>query len=138
MASVEAIAGRSPIDGRFTQGNRGGPGNPNARKVYELRRSLLDATTDVMVKEVWSRVRTQALDGCVASQKLFLEMTCGKATQPIEISGPDHGPINLQSIIARITVALNDMPEARFRVAAALHSLNGESESRQESEQSES
>jgi hypothetical protein len=114
------------------QSNTAARGNPNALRMYELRRAILDATTDGMVKAVWSRVRKQALDGCTASQKLFLEMTCGKATQPIEISGPDHGPINLQSIIARITVALNDMPEARFRVAAALHGLSGEDETKPE------
>jgi hypothetical protein len=137
MPSAEAIAGKSHIDGRFAPGNRLGQGNPNARKMYELRRSILDATTEGMVKEVWARVVHQALDGCVASQKLFLEMTCGKAVQPVEISGPDHGPISVQSILARITVALNDMPEARFKVAAALHGLSGEGESKQESEHTE-
>src|SRR5438067_2077329 len=32
-------------DGRFVKGNRGGPGNPFARRVAELRRELLEAVS---------------------------------------------------------------------------------------------
>jgi hypothetical protein len=81
------------IDGRFTQGHKFAQGNENAKKMHALRRSLLEATTEESVKAVWATVEAQAREGCTVSQKLFLEMTCGKPVTPIEVSGPDEGPI---------------------------------------------
>ena len=39
-------------DGRFLPGNAGGPGNPYARKVAALRRSLINAVTHEDIEEI--------------------------------------------------------------------------------------
>jgi hypothetical protein len=38
-------AGERQSNGRFAKGNRGGPGNPFARKTAQLRQALVDAVT---------------------------------------------------------------------------------------------
>ena len=42
--------------GRFVAGNRGGPGNPFARKVAALRRALIDSVTPQDIQEVAGRL----------------------------------------------------------------------------------
>ena len=42
--------------GRFTMGNKGGPGNPFARKVAALRQALLDSITPEDIQGVAARL----------------------------------------------------------------------------------
>jgi len=70
--------GRTP-GGRFTKGNKGGPGNPFARRVAELRAVLLNAVTDQDLKEVVTTLIGQAKAGDVASIKELLQRLLGPA-----------------------------------------------------------
>jgi hypothetical protein len=123
---MSTVAERSPTTGQFLNGNKIGLGNVNARRMHELRKEILAATSPELVIAVWEKISRQALDGCTTSQKMFMEYTLGRPTQAIEISGDQGGPINLQALVARISFALRDDPAARFKLAAVLHDLRGE------------
>ncbi|MFH1419154.1 MAG: hypothetical protein ABII12_12825, partial [Planctomycetota bacterium] len=49
--------------GCFAKGNPGGPGNPHARRVAEIRKLLLDAVTDQDVKEICDVLVRKAKEG---------------------------------------------------------------------------
>jgi len=73
--------------GRFAKGNRGGPGNPFARKVAELRRMLVNSVTPEDIGKVARVLVEQAMDGDVASAKLLFQYTLGK---PDTVADPDY------------------------------------------------
>ncbi len=90
-----------------------------------MRRSLLEATTEDSVKAVWSQVYEQASGGDMVAAKLYLEMTCGRPVQAVEVStSPDAGQISVNVILAKLTAAFADDPAARYKMAAALHSIS--------------
>lgn len=67
--------------GRFAPGNRGGPGNPHARRVAKLRAALFKAVTPADLREVAAALLAQAKAGDVASIKELLQRLLGP---PIE------------------------------------------------------
>ena len=64
--------------GRFTRGNPGGPGNPHAPRVAQLRAALLEAVTVDDVREVLLALIQEAKAGNVQAIKLFLDRTLGQ------------------------------------------------------------
>ncbi len=63
--------------GRFAKGNPGGPGNPHARRVAELRSALLSAiSTDDLLAVVKALVK-KAQEGDVPATKLLLDRLLG-------------------------------------------------------------
>src|ERR1700678_3628850 len=72
--------------GRFAKGNRGGPGNPHARRCAHLKQLLQSATSDEDVLEVLAVLKRLALGGDVQAIKLFLAYQIGT---PAEIPDPD-------------------------------------------------
>ena len=68
--------------GRFVCGNRGGPGNPFAKRTAELRSAMLDALTPDAVRRVVLRMIDSALDGDVAAAKIVLERAVGRVLEP--------------------------------------------------------
>ena len=118
-------AGRE-LNGRFAKGNRVGVGNLLAQRTREMRESIFDCVTADQVKAVVKKMGEQAVDdGDVAAARVFLEYTCGKPAQSVELSGADGGPlgIDVASVSRIIMVALAEYPEARFRVASALREV---------------
>ena len=73
--------------GRFTAGNRGGPGNPHARRVAELKQAVLDALTPVKLQLIVERLIGLALGGDVAAARLLFQYALGK---PAEAVDPDR------------------------------------------------
>jgi hypothetical protein len=72
-------------NGRFAPGNPGGPGNPFARKVAELRRAMVNSITDEDVKEIARVLKEKAKEGNAAAIKLLFQYALGKqgaATDP--------------------------------------------------------
>lgn len=66
-------------NGRFTTGNPGGPGNPHAGQVAQLRAAILDAVgTDDVVAIIAQLVR-KAREGDLAAAREVLDRTIGKA-----------------------------------------------------------
>jgi hypothetical protein len=77
---------RRDENGRFTKGNRGGFGNPFARRTAAFRRALAEAVSDDMIAAVVRKLAELAQAGDVAAIKLFLAYTVGK---PAEAVNPD-------------------------------------------------
>jgi hypothetical protein len=73
--------GRDPATGRFRPGWKGGPGNPHARRVGELRAKLLAAVSD----EQWTQILTTLIEKAIGGEQWavreVLDRTLGK---PIE------------------------------------------------------
>jgi hypothetical protein len=71
-------------NGQFAKGNPGGPGNPFARQVAQLRRAALAATTPEKIAEVIRQVEIRALEGDVAAAKLYLSYTLGRPAMAVD------------------------------------------------------
>lgn len=123
-ADKPASNGRLP-DGRFGLGNPGGRGNPNARKMYELRRALVDAATPKVVAGLGRKLAMLGLQGDVQAAKLYLEYVVGKPPQAVELTGADGEPLGLDwgRVQAAVLGALGAFPEARLAVAMSLRRL---------------
>src|SRR3954447_22893462 len=70
------------VHGRFTKANPGGPGNPFARKVAALRKTLLDSVSDQDLKDVIEALKLRARQGDTAAIKLLLQYCVGKPESP--------------------------------------------------------
>jgi len=64
--------------GRFVNGNPGGPGNPLAAHVAALRKALFDAVTPQALKDVVKALLGAAKAGDVQAAKLLLTYTLGR------------------------------------------------------------
>lgn len=121
--------GRQPATGRFAPGNHFGKGNPQHKRMAELRQAALDATTPEMVRAIMRKLAVAAMkDGDVAAARLVLEYAMGKPTQAIELSGPDGEPFALgwAAVRSAILDALRPFGEARVAVALRLRELTSE------------
>ena len=63
--------------GRFLPGNKGGPGNPYAKRVAALRRALLGAVSEQDLTDIISALVTKARSGDVAAAKILLDRVFG-------------------------------------------------------------
>lgn len=90
MSSVEPSAngsnGHGP-DGKFLQGNPGGPGNPHAAEVSQLRSALLQAVTADDLRNVIAALVNQAKSGNVQAAKVLLDRLFGRPKLEVELSG---------------------------------------------------
>lgn len=77
--------------GRFMQGNKGGPGNPFGRQVALLRSIVLQASTEERMEELIEMLWKLALDGNLAAVRLILQYTLGKPGRAVE---PDRVEID--------------------------------------------
>ena len=79
MVDFQHDSGRDG-NGRFATGNKGGPGNPFARKVGQLRAALLETVTDDM-RAVATKLVEMACAGELPAIRELLERTLGR---PVE------------------------------------------------------
>ena len=73
--------------GRFVFGNPGGPGNPYARRVGELRRAMLLAVSVEDIAAILKAMIEKAKEGNVQAAKLVLSYALGK---PEKVQDPDR------------------------------------------------
>ena len=73
--------------GRFTKGNRGGPGNPLAGKIGKFRGALIAAVTEDDIREVAQGLIATAKGGDVRAVKELLDRTLGR---PVEVDMIDR------------------------------------------------
>jgi hypothetical protein len=73
--------------GRFTKGNKGGPGNPFYRQCATLRTTLLFLTTPVDIARAAEALKKKAFEGDVPAIKLYFQYVLGK---PAETVDPDR------------------------------------------------
>jgi hypothetical protein len=76
-------------NGRFAKGWKGGPGNPFARKVAQLRSALINAVTEADIAEVAQALLKRAKFGWPAEAKLLLMYVVGKPTEAPNPDGMD-------------------------------------------------
>lgn len=63
--------------GRFTRGNRGGTGNPYAKKTAELRAALMKAVTKRDIQQITERLVEDAKNGSIKAADLLLTRLLG-------------------------------------------------------------
>src|SRR4051794_4543808 len=85
--SIPQPSGDRDGQGRFTRGNRGGPGNPYARQVAALRQRLLDRLTAQEMDAITDALLRLARGGDVAAAKLVFQYALGR---PAEARDPDR------------------------------------------------
>src|ERR1700722_8743788 len=66
--------------GRFTRGNKGGPGNPFARQTAALRQALTSAVTPQDIADIAAKLLEKAKQGDVPAAKLVFSYALGKPT----------------------------------------------------------
>src|SRR5260370_3516385 len=86
LQSAEAQAASSGRDarGRFAKGNVGGPGNPFARKVAELRTALIDTVTAEDMRFIAEQLVVIARLGDLAAIKLLFQYVLGKPAAAVD------------------------------------------------------
>lgn len=73
--------------GRFALGNAGGPGNPYARKVAQVRATLMRAVKLQDIKAIVQSLIERAKNGDVVAAREVLDRILGKSMQAIELTG---------------------------------------------------
>src|SRR5436309_14470644 len=91
-------AAQKPTDGhdakgRFTHGNKGGPGNPYARQVAALRKVIINRLTEEDLLAITEALLAKAKQGSVGAAKLLLAYGIGKPT-----SAPDPDRLDGQEL----------------------------------------
>ena len=74
--------------GKFAKGNSGGPGNPYARRVAQMRSIIAAEFTDEDVHQVLRKLVEMAKNGDLAAAKLLLSYAVGRPVEPA--CDPDH------------------------------------------------
>jgi hypothetical protein len=74
------------VDGRFGRGNRFAKGNSVHQKMHELRKCLLECVTPEQIARVMKTLYEAAVGGDIAACRVFLEYSCGKPSQPVELT----------------------------------------------------
>ena len=78
---------RDPSTGRFVKGNAGGPGNPHAGRVGQLRTAMLDTVTAEDVRAITRKLVELARGGDVRAMKEIFDRSLGR---PIEMDIVDR------------------------------------------------
>jgi hypothetical protein len=81
--------------GRFAPGNVGGPGNPFARRVAELRKVLLETVTDDEMRIVAGQLMVKAKFGELPAIKLLFQYVLGKPAATVDPDTLDLDELDL-------------------------------------------
>jgi hypothetical protein len=122
---------RDDMTGFFARGNKLGVGQPNAgnpqtRRMKELRQAVVAATSEGEVLEVMRSMRKAAVGGDVPAARCWLEYVLGRPTQIVNLEGKlegDPGRLDLTAIIAVISSVIGDDQEKKILLAAKLREL---------------
>ena len=95
--------------GRFAAGNKGGPGNPFAGRVADLRQAFLDAVTKEDMQAIARAMVKKATEGSVPAAKIVLAHVLGK---PAASLAPD-GAQQPQPQLLQIDLTPKDWEEIR-------------------------
>lgn len=77
-------------NGRFSPGNSGGPGNPHAKKVGQLRSALIDAVSPADIAAIVGKLVERAKSGDVRAIREVLDRTLGKPVEADLIERLEH------------------------------------------------
>ncbi len=104
-------------NGRFAKGNKGGPGNPFARKVAELRQALVNFITEDDMKHVAFILKEKAMGGDLAAIKLLFQYVLGK---PQPAPDPDRLDVDEWQKLQEQARPQEEMATVMDRLPAAL------------------
>jgi hypothetical protein len=76
--------------GRFTKGNKGGPGNPYARQVAALRKALVEKVTPEDMEAIATSLILRARGGNLPAIKLLFSYVIGTPTPAVNPDTLDH------------------------------------------------
>ncbi|MFO0864961.1 MAG: hypothetical protein U0744_09970 [Gemmataceae bacterium] len=104
--------------GRFKNGNRGGPGNPFARRVAKLRQAMLEECAEEDLRELTRAMLNKAKQGDVAAARLICQYSLGK---PAKTADPDRVDEDELSVLkgmacppATVELMVNALPADTF------------------------
>src|SRR5262249_13404362 len=119
------VSGGRDQAGKFAVGNRLGRGNPIARRMFALRRVLLQSVTREDIEAAGQKLAELAVGGDVQALRLLFEYPVGRPVQRVEWAGPDGEPLafDFGQLALELVGVLNNFPEARGLVAAKLRAL---------------
>lgn len=78
--SANGLDGRDAA-GRFATGNRGGPGNPYAKRVAALRVAMLEAVSEGDMQAILSKLVELAKAGNIPAAKEVLDRCLGRTLE---------------------------------------------------------
>src|SRR5688500_12223541 len=105
------------VHGRFVKGNRGGPGNPFARKVAALRKALLDTVSAQDLKETAVLLKLKAQRGDLAAIKLLYQYCLGS---PEPVKDPDRMDADEWQRLQEMRVGREEFQETTESIPACL------------------
>jgi hypothetical protein len=105
------------VNGRFRKGNQGGPGNPFARKVAALRKTLLDSVSEQDLKEMIEILKQQARQGDKTAIKLILQYCVGKPEPPKD---PDRMDVDEWQRLRQMRVGEQEFNKTTETIPACL------------------
>lgn len=125
MSTVNTAGNGRAGRGQFGPGNRYGQGNPNVKRMYELRQALLESLDTDAVQRVGRRLLALAEGGDVTAAKLLFDYTLGKPPQALELSGLGGEPLGLdwERLQSVLLTSLARFPDARLAVVMALKGM---------------
>jgi hypothetical protein len=94
--------------GRFTRSNPGGPGNPFARQVAQLRQVLLDCVTPGDMAAIAHKLLELAKAGNVQAIKLLFSYTMGR---PAAAEQPDQLDVQEWQLLQQTASMAAELPE---------------------------
>ncbi|MFO0865380.1 MAG: hypothetical protein U0744_12145 [Gemmataceae bacterium] len=86
--------------GTFRNGNRGGPGNPYARRVAKLRQAVMEECTEDDLREVTRSMINLAKRGDKAAAKLVYQYALGKPDKQIDPDRIDEHELSVMKGVA--------------------------------------
>jgi hypothetical protein len=118
--------------GRFAKGNLGGPGNPYARRVADLRAALLESVTEQDIRAVARALVKRAKEGEVPAVRELLDRLLGRTAD----AGTDRAspPIIDRKAAAAVLglISSGDLRKLKEELAPSSEATKG---SRKESKQ---
>jgi hypothetical protein len=108
-AKKENPSGRDQ-NGRFTHGNPGGPGNPYARQIAQLRQAALSVLTPEKMKDLIEMVYMYALQGDMVAVRFLFQWVIGK---PCQSCHPDRLDQDEWTVLRPSLIHCDHLSEAR-------------------------
>ena len=93
---TKAADGGRDAQGRFAAGNKGGPGNPFARRTAAMRKAIAEAVTPQMLADLAAVMFKKGMAGDVAAAKLVFSYAAGRAAP-----APDPDTLDAHELAVR-------------------------------------
>jgi hypothetical protein len=115
--------------GRFTKGNKGGPGNPFARQVAALRKALVEKVTPEDMEAIATSLILRARGGNLPAIKLLFSYVIGTPTPAVNPDTLDHEEmqqygreVGMEELLCRVGRALT--PEIACDLVRTVRPVN--------------